>query len=160
MVKRGKRSRNSATGRLDPNIYILEDASVAVIDTAVNSTLVTNDKPSRLLIRMKGATLQVNNGTTNARVFWVLRRLPSGYTAPAITVGSGTASFVDQPDVLGYGFKSYQTTDASSIPARWVWLKPSIVLYEGDQLLLQAVTNTTSPNLIESGVIEWGSKYL
>ncbi len=93
------------------------------------------------------------------RCFFILRRLPSGYTAPAITITSGLTSFIDQRDVLGYCLYQYNTVNPID-PVTWTWIRPSIVLYEGDSIVLQAVSNNNSTGLLETQIVEFGSRYL
>ncbi len=156
MKNQRKRTRNS---RLDPNLFVLEDLAIDTADTVVNTTILTNSLPTRMSIHMRGVQLTACKGSTAARVFWVLRRLPSGYTAPNVTISTGLTDFVDQPNILGFGFRAYLTTDTIGF-AEWQWIHKNATLYEGDSLVLQCVPNTSSTNLIETGQLEFGSRFL
>ncbi len=157
----GKRSKRRSSGkRMDPNIYVLEDASIATADTVVNSTLLTNGQPARMRIRMRRAQLITTGGSGSSRVFWLIRRVPQGYSAPSITVTSGLTVYADQPDILGIGFRASSSTDTAPLQASWQWIKRSVILYEGDSLVLQCVPNTSDSGLVESGQIEFGSCFV
>ncbi len=158
-MKSGRGKRGSGK-RLDPNIYVLEDASIATADTVVNSTLITNGQPARMRIKMRRAQLITTGGSGSSRVFWLIRRVPSGYSAPSITVTSGLTVFADQPDVLGIGFRAASSTETAALQATWQWIKRSVVLFEGDSLVLQCVPNTSDTGLTESGQIEFGSCFV
>ncbi len=158
MVKNSSRSRGRQVRRLDPNLYVLEDASIATADTAVNGSLLANDRSARMIVKFRRATLMAFGGNTGARVFWIIRRVPSGYTPPSITVTSGLTVFADQADVLGYGIADF-TSDGSEHFAKFTWIRRTTVLFEGDYIALQCVTNTSSTGLLEAGEIEFGSKF-
>ncbi len=159
MVKNSSRNRGRQGRRLDPNLYVLEDASIATADTAVNGSMLTNDKSSRMMVRMRRATLMAFGGNTGARVLWIIRRVPQGYTPPSITVTSGLTVFADQADILGYGIADF-TSDNGEHYAKFTWIRRTTVLYEGDYIALQCVTNTSSTGLLEAGEIEFGSKFV
>ncbi len=162
MTRSTRRSQNrnfSRRRRRDPNIYTLEAISIATADSATTTNLVTTSEKSPTLITLRSALLEVSGGATTAQTFFVIRRVPSGYSAPAITVTSGLTTFVDQPDVLAYGFCSYITTTVDPDPVLVRMLRPTMLFYEGDVLTIQATSNTNSTGLVYNGVIEWDSRF-
>ncbi len=159
-IGRSNRRARKRSARLDPNLYLLEDQSIATADTVLNVTLLTQSEKQPYVISARDMHLEALGGNTNSRVFYVLRRVPSGYSAPSITVTSGLNTIVDQPDILLYGFINFTTGGVDSNVNTTQRLRPTMVFYEGDTLILQAVGNVTSTGLVVSGFIEWGSRGL
>ncbi len=158
---RSRRRRNGG-GRFDPNLFVLDNTSVDTADTVVNTTLFTNSNPYRVLSSFRPSAITIAPGATATTTYVFVRRLPSGYAAPAITVVTGLTTLVDQPDIVGYGvIRSEAATLASaSFEIEMSWLHPNMVLYEGDSLILQAVVNTSSVSHLISGILEFGTRAL
>ncbi len=156
---RGRTRRRRAARRGDPNLYLLENISINTADTVSNTTLFTFAEKSRMIVALRGVTLHVWGGATTNMVYCVIRRVPSGYSSPSITVASGLTAIVDQPDILCYGFCAFITGSVDENPLAITWLRPNMVFYEGDVLLCQIVSNTTSTGMFAGGAIEWESSY-
>ncbi len=129
-------------------------------NSVTSVTAWTNADAQRYLVRFRGARFAVTPGSAAARVFLVVRRVPSGYTAPAITVGTGLTAIIDQPDVLAWGLASVPAASLTgselNIPLRA--LKPTMPMYEGDTLVIQAVSDASSTNQAVSGFMEFGTR--
>ncbi len=153
--RRNRRARRIAS----PHIYVGEETALTAADTVSNEAIYTNTflaSETSLPMRVvwKDLRVTVTYGSATTRVFAILRRLPQGYTAPAITIATGNVAFVDQPDVLGYGMIQVSGNDTMNrIDLRK--LKGSVILHSGDALLLQVVSDTASANQKYSVISEY-----
>ncbi len=140
---------------MDPNLFIMPDQ--AITSGAVDVTLFTNTDPYRVQLSLKACSL-VSTSADNAAepVYAILRRVPSGYANPTVTLATGLSSFIDQPDVLGYLVLRTRGGVLYPVPEPFRWLNPSKVFYEGDSLILQMVTPSTTAEA--SGIFEFGTK--
>ncbi len=143
-----RRARNAARSRIvrTPQLYILEEAAVVLADTVVSNTIYTSAVGTAALemaqrFTLNKMTMNVNYGSVaSAKVFVVVRRVPSGYSAPAITISTGNLSIIDFPDVLAYGFLDGQDT----VPYRLEMSRPSVIVHPGDSVIIQCVSNVAS----------------
>ncbi len=146
--------------QLDPNFYVLEDETVQTQDTVVSKTILTNSIPSRMYLSMRSLILNWRGGATDCRYYVILRRVPSGYTAPSFVVSTGLTAIADQPDVLAVGTGLYELANTTRLYTRISWIKKNTVLFEGDSLVLQMVINANSSGLAAFGEAEFGTKIL
>ncbi len=154
-----KRQRNGRMVRkLDPNLFLFEAVALSTADTAVNTTVFTNSEKQRYLWQYRSCrTILFPSSGGTPTVFWVLRRVPSGYSAPtAVTVATGLTTWIDQPDVIAYACERPLTSYTAPIEAEFTVLKSTVVLFEGDTVVLQAVINETV-NANFSGELEFGT---
>ncbi len=135
-----------------PNIVVIEDTALATIDTASTLTIYSPPQTTTSLelpstFRLRSAKYSLLSGATAARVFAIFRRVPAGYTAPAITVATGVTTFVDVPDVIGYGLINYSGGADPENMVELTILKPNIRVFPGDTIVSQIVPNASSVGL-------------
>ncbi len=158
---RNGRSRRSRQPRYDPNFWVSEVLPITVADTPDNRTLYTNPDATPVSFRMQRSMISVNAGAASSCCLFVVRRVPQGFTAPTtITISTGTAPFVDAPDVIGYQVIYITTGTNTLFQFPFIPLHPTITLYEGDSVVLQAVTNSASAGQGYTSLIEYGTRYL
>ncbi len=160
------RSRNNRRGRRSrrprlPMLCIVEDTALATQDTVSNGTLysppISNtglDLPSRF--RLRSCEVVISPGSGNNKVFAVVRRVPSGYSAPSITITNGIGSLVDCPDVLAYGLVNvFASTTDTMERINLKLLRPNMVVYPGDVIYLQVVPNANSTGQVYNALAEY-----
>ncbi len=140
-------------------MYTLENIAIATADSATTTNMVTTSEKTPTRIRLTSVLLEVSGGSVACIAVFVIRRVPSGYSAPAITVATGLTTFVDQPDVLAYGFCSFVNGTVDPDPVLIHYLRPSMTFYEGDVLAIQGTTNINSTALAFNGVVCWESRF-
>jgi hypothetical protein len=144
---------------VDPNLWT--SAQVNLTTSAVAQTVYTNSTAGTQLpsvVTIKSAEVALNPASTaGGYCYWILRRLPSGYSAPAITVASGLTSFVDQPDIFGVAVcvnsVASATTPDITTDVDFFWLRKRMVFYPGDTLILQAIEQNNSASFYEAIVL-------
>ncbi len=154
-MTRRNRGRNNRRGT--PYIAVVEDVSIATADTAANTTVANNaDNKKRIFHLPRGPTVSVTNGSADSSVFFILRRVPSGYTVPsAVTISSGNASFTDVPNVLAWALYRYESGQTTALDVRMTVLRSVVNLFPGDLIVLQAVPNTSSAGLVATAQAEY-----
>ena len=158
MPTRNRKSKGAM--RMDPNLFILENVAVTDQDLVVNTTIFTNSEKQRYLFALRSANVSMPACATGANItYFVLRRVPSGYSAPAATVATGLTVWADQPDVLAYAYYISQGASTTPVNVEFTKLKRNVVLYEGDLVVLQAVPSTGVDSSFY-GQIEFGTRGL
>ncbi len=160
-LTRRNRPRQSRARVLDPNIQVIESLAVDTADTVVNTTVYTSADKTLTTFRVRSMQIAATGGASDALLYFVLRKVPSGYTAPSVTISTSGSVFVDMPNVLAVGFINFKTglVDNTFEPV-WEYIRPQITCFEADTIVLQATTNTTSSGLKVSGLIEFGSRQI
>ncbi len=155
--RKGQRRQGSANARGTPYIFLAEDISIATADTAVNTTVITNsDNKKRTFILPRGPLLSCRNGAIDSNVFFIVRRVPSGYVAPtSVTIASGSATFIDVPNVLVWSLYNYESNQTTALSLRGTMEKRSLILYPGDSIVLQAIPSASSANLLAEAQMEY-----
>ncbi len=150
-MPRNRRPSRARSNKFDPNILVVEGSAIAVADTASNNSIITISTPSPpMLARYRGVQVSVTPGTGTATFcLFVIRRVPQGYTAPAITVAAGTSAVVDDSNVMAYGMININLTSATATgfvpdPITLIPLRRTLKMYPGDVLTLQGVSNAAS----------------
>jgi hypothetical protein len=138
-----------------------EDVNIATADTAVNTTIYSSSTSATAL--QKPVTfypgplrIQIKPGGTDNTIFAVLRKVPQGYSAPAITPTDGNTAFADVMNVLAYGV--VRVAAGSSDPLNRIdmrRLRKSVSLARGDSIVLQIVPNVNSTNQTASTLFEY-----
>ncbi len=158
-----KRRRGSRRGRrlsLDPNINLIEDTSISTADTAVNTTLYTSADKTLTTARLRSLQLACRGGAASTLVYFVIRRVPYGYSAPSITVSTSGSALIDQPNVMAVGFLNFITGNLDPQEATFQYLRPQMTFYEADTMVLQVVPNISSSSLVFGGLVEFGSRQI
>jgi hypothetical protein len=84
-------------------------------------------------------------GGSNTVVYAILRKVPQGYSSPAVAVTDGNTTFMDVPNVLAYGsVYVYQSTTDTMARIDMRPLNRSLKVLAGETILLQVVTDTSS----------------
>ncbi len=153
--KGGGRGRGRDPRQWSPQLFIAEGLDIDTADTVTNTTILTQSAHIPVSCKFRSARIGAANGATAAAIFAILRRVPAGYTAPNITVTTGLTSFVDEPDVMAYGYIQFvqNATGLMSVTLRPVY--PDQILYEGDLLVFQMVSGTSSVSLVGSAQVEF-----
>ncbi len=151
-----RRSRNNFL----PVLITIEDKSIATADTASNTYLYgvafsASTQQSAVHVRFRSCVVQINNSTTESLVFAVIRRVPHGYSPPAINIATAIDTFVDSPNIVAYGYVLTQTTTDQLNRINLKKLNSSIKLNPGDALQLQVVSNTSSVGQTYSSFLEY-----
>ncbi len=160
MARNGNRGSRPQRRRYDPNIYLSEIITVNTANAAVNNTLYTNPDANPVSFRLQKTCFSVNPGDTSTPLWFVIRRVAQGYVAPTtVTVATGTTTFIDQRDVLGYAFIYVITGTNTTYNFDLKMLRPTVTLYEGDFVVIQAVTSVSSAGQGYSVISEFGTSY-
>ena len=142
-----------------PHLYVREDVALATADTVSNTIIYATSTSASTLTKTTTFTpgpcrVSLKYGSAETTVFVVMRKLPEGYTAPAITPTDGNTTFNDVPNVIGYGLIRVGGTDTMNrIDLRR--LRSSVKLAQGDSVILQVVSNAASTNQAYSALIEY-----
>ncbi len=140
-----------------PVLYTSDLVPVTTADTVVNTTVLTMADKVRQFVRVKSLQISANAGASQSRVYYVLRRVPDGYTPPTITLTSGTTAIVDDADVIGYGILNQNATNTNPTyqpVLRMSRRKNGAVLFNGDTLVLQAVADVSSTGQAISFILD------
>ncbi len=142
MTRNRIRRRN---GRSIPQVFNVENLAPVTADTQVSQTLynppdTTTSLGTPTIFRFGRTELTVIAGAATARVFVVVRRVPEGYSFPAMTIASGVSSLTDPSNVIAYGY--IQSTN--TMPTYLTSLNTVLKLQPGDTIGVQAVSDTTS----------------
>ncbi len=146
MVRRSRRSNrrnNNQRPRWDPTLYCIENLALATADTPSNNTILTITSPSQpYLFRLTDFHASILSGANAALNLFVVRRVPSGYTAPtSVTIATGGSTFIDTIDVIAYGMILSTAGSTSEQEVVMTYLRRTITLYQGDSVVVQAVPN-------------------
>ena len=141
-------------------IFTAEDISTQTANTASSDIVFTNSAQTPITLRLRSAIYDPIAGGQTTSMWVIVRRVPSGYTAPTtITVASGSSTFINSADVLGYSFQHLGAGGAGeSIDFRMV--RPTVTLFPGDAIVLQGVVSTTSTNAGFSAALEYDTAVL
>ncbi len=145
MVRKGSKKNPAA-----PQLFIRENVGLAVLDTASNSDIYSSPTSTSSLskpVKFRSGPLRVTvvPGGTSAVVFAILRKIPEGYSAPAITITDGNSAFIDMGNVIGYGM--IRVNAAVPDPMNRIdlrMLQKEVTLLRGDKVTLQVVSNASS----------------
>ncbi len=129
---------------------MLENQGLTTADTAVNQNLYSLPQSNSVYMPVSTFTLKttrisITAGASTNTVLAVVRRVPSGYTEPTITVATGLTDFWDVPNILAYGM--VQVFANSVDPMTRIdleFIKRTIPVYAGDRIVIQAVCNASS----------------
>ncbi len=159
MVKNSRSRRNRRATAAIPVLYVQEDVALATADTASSITLYTSSTSASTLVKPVRFTLgptrvSVKYGSTETTVLAIVRKVPQGYANPTIAPTDGNTTFVDTPNILGYGIILVGSTDTMNrIDLRF--LTKSVMLSRGDSIVLQVVSNANSTNQAYSALCEY-----
>ncbi len=156
MVRRSNRRRGAARSRrpIQRLVWTGEEIVFQTADTAVNTLVYSNGGviPQRLSLRNGYVSVTGGNFTTTA--WFVIRRVPAGYTAPtAVTVSTSNDTFIDSPDVLAYAVTKIAPDTVESLD--WTVIRRTATFYRSDQLIVQAVPTGNSTDLKFSTMLEY-----
>ena len=108
----------------------------------------------------RSTRVTIKSGLANNLVAAILRRVPAGYTEPAITVTDSLSLFADVPNVLGYGMVQVYGSEPDTMQRIDLRiLRGSIKLYPGDKVVLQVVSNSSSSGQTYSFLTEYAIAY-
>ncbi len=160
MVRLGRRKGSRSGRRWNPNLYILDNVAVITGDGVITTTVYTNSDQVPVSLVLKNADFSVFSGAAAARVWFVVRRVPQGYAPPAVTIATGLTAWADQPDVLAYGTIQVLAASSLQLPSevRLTKLRAQTVMYQGDILVVQMVTDTNSTGQNVSGEVAFGTR--
>ncbi len=152
-----RKNRGGVKSRGAPILATLEQTAVTTADTAVNANLYappsgTTNAMQRWTFNLRSVQCTVTDGGTACRTYAVVRRVPAGYSAPAMSVGNSVTTFADVPNVLAYG--TYSTADVRE-NISWRWLKRATYVYPGDAIVIQFVVDTSSTGHAISTLAEY-----
>ncbi len=142
-------------------MYIVEDTALATADTVSNVTLYAPafagteyDAPSTYSLRT--ASVFITGGLTANKVLAIIRKVPNGYSNPAITVANGLGVFVDYPNILAYGMVNVAASSADPmLRIDLTKVRNLTRVVPGDKIILQVVPNASSTNQIYNAMIEY-----
>ncbi len=160
-----KNNSSKRSSKFDPNLYVGEAIAITTADTTYNNSVFTNSEPYRQLASIRSAHITIEPGATASRVLFVLRRLPQGYSVPSTTFATGLTVWNDVPDVIGYAIayvpsSTGNTNSQVPLPIQMTLLKPNIVLFENDQIYLNALPGVSSAGMSYNVLIEFGTRPL
>ncbi len=147
--RRGGGGRGArTTRRWAPLLFVGEGLDIDTADTVATSTIVTNSNDFPFEVRFRSAKMGAAAGGTAAAIFAVIRRVPQGYTAPAIAVATGTTSFADEADVMAYAYLQWVPSPGANMSVSFRPVFPRQTLFAGDTVVVQMVSATTSASLV------------
>ncbi len=157
--------KNGRRRRYDPNLWVTDNVAIASANTTVSNTIYTNSLATRVSLRFRKMQLNIaHNALTAVRVFFVLRRVPQGYTAPSATIATGATVWTDLPDVFGYGYiyMAAVASQTNQFPEDYTLIltRPTMTLFEGDTVVIQAVPDQSIASLSYTGVAEFDTTVL
>ncbi len=156
MGRRSFRGRRRARVTWSPHIFTMEGLAPVTADTAVNTTIYSNGETENFHYRAKSMNLTVTAGASTTSTYWILRKIPAGYTAPSATITTGETSFTDEAGVLGWGHARSFSTNTAQIRMSQSWRRKVVVCAPGDSIVLQLVSNASSASLSVDGIHEFG----
>ncbi len=136
---------------MDPELF--NGASIAASSTTqVNTTVFTNSTHTvrRVYLGRLDAFMS-SQGAASSEKLLVLRRVPAGYSAPTISVSltGSVSNITDAPNVVAFGLLKDTIATAAfsnSQPVKLIKRFNSVLLYEGDSLILSSVSSVTATN--------------
>ncbi len=144
------RRRVQVLNRADPELVICHSIDTSG-SSSVHMQLLTNPDIVPRSVKCKQLKIQTRPGDTARVNFYVLRRVPSGYSPIALTIPAsnsvGNLDLEDSPNVLGYLVIRDVTNATATVAApeqHLLWRKKRTILYEGDSIILTAIGSTTS----------------
>ncbi len=151
-----RRVRNSrAVRRGTPQIFVAEQSSIPTADTATNVTVFTNAEEQPYLFTHKTPVFAADV-SADMLVMAVIRRVPNGYSAPtSVPISTGSSSFIDERDVLSYGFLLERAGSTDHPNFRFTMLRSGVRLEKGDAVVLQLIPSATSASATCSVVLEY-----
>ncbi len=160
MPRRNRRRRGNAR-RKSPMFATIEDTALATADTSSNTILYSpaltsagNQNPTTF--HFNSCSIDIVAGASSNRVFAIIRRVPAGYTVPAITISTSLTTFSDVADVIAYGFINiYGATLDAMNRFELKALRPSMTIFPGDVVYLQVVPNVSSAAQTYSAFAEY-----
>ncbi len=158
MGKRRNQQRSSSVqARGTPYLFLAENIAIVNADVAVNTTVITNsDNKKRIFILPRGPLCACRNGGSDSNVFFIVRRVPSGYAAPtSVTITSGSATFIDVPNVLSWVLYSFDQAQTTALTLRGNVERRSVTLFPGDSIVLQIIPNSNSTLLEAESQMEY-----
>ncbi len=130
-----------------PVIATIDGTAVATADLAVNTGLYlpahssTTSFVDAMTFRLRSATFSVNQGTSAvAKIYFVIRKVPEGYSPPSVVVSTSITTFADPQNVLAYGIAPANLTDQFELTI----LKSTVNMTTGDSIYIQATSDTSS----------------
>ncbi len=158
------RSRRSRSQRPlgTPQLATVEDGSIATADSVSTDTIYTSSTSNSVLTKpvmfhLGPTRVSIKYGSTESTVLAIVRKVPQGYTAPAVTVATGNTTFADIPNVLAYGLVRVNAGDTMNrIDLRK--LRQAVRLDRGDSIVLQTVSNINSTGQVYSALIEFSTQ--
>ncbi len=158
MVRRN-RGRVATRQRREPILYAIEDAALSTADDVQSTTLYSSATSATVLtkpvrFRLGPTRVSFTYGSAASLVLAIVRKVPEGYTAPAITPATGNTVFNDVPNILGYGYIRVNGNDVMNrIDMRY--LTRSVTLMRGDAIVLQVVSNIASTGQKYHALVEY-----
>ncbi len=145
-----------------PNLASVEQTPLVTADTAANVSLFsppvsTTSVLTRFRYHLGTVDVTVTDGGTSCRIYGIIRKVPAGYSNPAITISSTISAFADVDNVLAYSIYTGSAANADPWDRMiWRYLKRDVNLISGDSIVLQLVTDTTSASQAFSALVEYG----
>ncbi len=144
------RRRQTRRNRGAPTLALIEDVAIAVNDT-VSSTLIAGNVESTstslapIRFHLNKAVWAVTSGDARTRVLCIIRKVPAGYSPPAITVASSITA-IQGSGVLAYGLinTTVSTLESSSDEVPLMVTARDTTLMAGDTVYVQIVSNIAS----------------
>ena len=149
------------SSQMNPRIYTLESEALTAADTPLNTIIYSTSasattlfKPSRFVYHT--CRVSVKAGSANAVIYAILRKVPQGYSTPAVTITDGNTTFVDTPNILAYGAKYiYAATNDTMSFVDLRSLQGSLQVRAGEAVVLQIVTDTSSAGQSIDCILEY-----
>jgi glycerol uptake facilitator-like aquaporin len=107
-----------------------------------------------MVFNLRNVRVNVTYGSTVTRVYFVVRRVPEGYAAPALTISSSVNSFTDPDNVLAYAVLNVSGT-GYSLEGDLNICKTNVVMFSGDIIYIQATSDTSSTGQTFSALAQY-----
>lgn len=150
MAKQRQRRSQGRSSQVSPRIYTLESEALTLADSPANTTIY--QPPATATSVFKPSTFSFHNarvslkaGSANTVIYAILRKVPQGYSSPAVAIADGNTSFVDVPNVLAYGtVYVYASTNDTMQRIDMRPLNRNMKVLAGETIVLQVVSDTAS----------------
>ncbi len=150
------RSRRFRRTREIPSrkIWTGEEIVFQTADVATVDYMFTNSSAESVKFSMRRGKVSVTGGNFTTTAWFIIRRVPAGYNPPtAVTVATGSSTFIDSPDVLAYCCTKIAVGGVETLD--WIKLRKTTRLYSGDAICVQAVPTGNSTDLKYSSIVEY-----
>jgi len=157
MAKGNKRNRNRRS-HLVRELFVVDSVNVATA-TTVNTVIYTNTASTAglelpVFWKFNSAMISASGGNNGSRWFFLLRRIPQGYSAPTVSIATGQLA-LSSKDILAYGMINDVTGSSAFMFGSMKRVYTSVTLAPGDIIVLQIINDLANTGLTADATIDY-----